>query len=52
MFKTRSRPVWEGIKGGVQAELKSKKELLTKLAFFGMRTLRRIAKNNQEVWGN
>ena len=52
MFKPLSRPFWDVIKGGVQAELMSTKELLTKLAFFGMRPLRRIAKINQEVWGN
>ncbi len=51
-FKPLSRPIWDVIKQGVQAELMSTKELLTKLAFFGMRPLRRIAKINQEVWGN
>jgi hypothetical protein len=40
------------IKDGVQAELMSTRELLTKLAFFEMRPLRRVAKLNQEVWGN
>lgn len=50
--KTLSRPIWDVIKQGVQAELMSTKEVLTKLAFFGMRPLRRIAKINQEVWGN
>ena len=52
MFRPLPRPFWDIIKGGVQAELMSTKELLTKLAFFGMRPLRRIAKINQEVWGN
>jgi len=47
-----SRPLWDIVKGGVQAELMSTKELLTKLAFFGMRPLRRVAKLNREVWGN
>lgn len=51
-LKPLSHPVWDLIKQGVQAELMSTKELLTKLAFFGMRPLRRIAKINQEVWGN
>ncbi|HDZ89862.1 MAG TPA: transposase [Deltaproteobacteria bacterium] len=46
-----SRPFWDVIKDGVQAELMSTKELLTKLAFFGMRPLRRVAKLNQVVWG-
>ena len=50
--KPLSRPIWDVIKQGVQAELMSTKEVLTKLAFFGMRPLRRIAKINQEVWGN
>ncbi|EFK07093.1 conserved hypothetical protein [delta proteobacterium NaphS2] len=46
------RFIWDAIKQGVQAQHMSTKELLTKLAFFGMRPLRRIAKINQEVWGN
>lgn len=46
------RPFWDVIKDGVRAELMSTKELLTKLAFFGMRPLRRVAKLNREVWGN
>ena len=50
--KPLSRPIWDVIKQGVQAELMSTKEVVTKLAFFGMRPLRRIAKINQEVWGN
>lgn len=50
--KPLSRSIWDVIKQGVQAELMGAKELLTKLAFFGMRPLRRIAKINQEVWGN
>ena len=44
-----SRPIWDVIKQGVHVELMSTKEVLTKLAFFGMRPLRRIAKINQEV---
>ncbi len=47
-----SRPFWAVLKGGVKAEVMSTKELLTKLAFFGMRPLRRIAQLNREVWGN
>jgi transposase InsO family protein len=47
-----SRPFWDVIKGGVKANVMSSKELLTKLAFFGMRPLRRVAKLNREVWGN
>lgn len=50
--KPLSRSIWDVIKQGVQAELMSTKEVLTKFAFFGMRPLRRIAKINQEVWGN
>ena len=50
--KPLSGSIWDVIKRGVQAELMGTKELLTKLAFFGMRPLRRIAKINQEVWGN
>ncbi|MBC8470188.1 MAG: DDE-type integrase/transposase/recombinase [Planctomycetes bacterium] len=47
-----SRPLWDVLKGGVKAEVMSTKELLTKLAFFGMRPLRRVAQLNREVWGN
>ncbi len=47
-----SRPIWEVVKQGVKAETMSTKELLTKLAFFGMRPLRRVAQLNREVWGN
>ncbi len=47
-----SRPIWEVVKQGVKAEAMSTKELLTKLAFFGMRPLRRVAQLNREVWGN
>jgi len=47
-----SRPFWDVIKDGVQAELMSTRELLTKLAFFEMRPLRRVAKRNRGVWGN
>ena len=47
-----SRLFWDVIKDGVRADLMSTKELLTKLAFFGMRPLRRVAKLNREVWGN
>ena len=44
-----SRPFWDVIKGGVRAEVMSSKELLTKIAFFGMRPLRRVAQLNREV---
>jgi len=47
-----SRPYWDILKDGVKADLMSTKELLTKLAFFGMRPLRRVAQLNREVWGN
>lgn len=47
-----SRPFWDVIKQGAKAEAVSTKELLTKLAFFGMRPLRRVAQLNREVWGN
>ena len=47
-----SRPFWEILKDGVKAESMSTKELLTKLAFFRMRPLRRVAQLNREVWGN
>ena len=47
-----SRPFWDVLKGGVKAEVMSTKELLTKLAFFGMRPLRRVVQINREVWGN
>lgn len=47
-----SRPVWEVVKQGVKAEAMSTRELLTKLAFFGMRPLRKVAQLNREVWGN
>jgi transposase InsO family protein len=47
-----SRPFWDVVKQGVKAETMSTKELLTKLAFFGMRPLRRVAQLNREVWGN
>jgi len=47
-----SQPIWEVVKQGVKAEAMSTKELLTKLAFFGMRPLRRVAQLNREVWGN
>ena len=46
------RPYWDVLKSGVKAEVMSTKELLTKLAFFGMRPLRRVAQLNREVWGN
>jgi transposase InsO family protein len=49
---TLSRPFWDVLKGGVKANVMSTKELLTKLAFFGMRPLRQVAKLNREVWGN
>ena len=47
-----SRPYWEVLKSGVKAEEMSTKEVLTKLAFFGMRPLRRVAHINRMVWGN
>lgn len=47
-----SRPYWEVLKDGVRADIMSTKELLIKLAFFGMRPLRRVAQLNREVWGN
>jgi transposase InsO family protein len=47
-----SCPFWDVLKTGLKAEVMSSKELLTKLAFFGMRPLRRVAKLNREVWGN
>lgn len=47
-----SRPFWDVLKGGVKADLMSSKELLTKLAFFGMRPLRQVAKLNRKVWVN
>jgi transposase InsO family protein len=47
-----SRPVWEVVKEAVKAEMMSTKELLTRLAFFGRRPLRRIAQLNREVWGS
>lgn len=42
-----TRPFWETLKKGVKADLMSTKELLIKLAFFGMRPLRRIAQLNR-----
>jgi transposase InsO family protein len=47
-----SRPFWDVLKSGVKAEEMSTKELLIKLAFFGMRPLRRVAQINRMVWGN
>ena len=47
-----SRPFWDVLKDGLKADVMSTKELLTKLAFFGMRPLRRVAQLNREVWGN
>lgn len=47
-----SRPLWEVIKNSVKADGMSTKQLLTKLAFFGMRPLRRVAQLNRQVWGN
>lgn len=47
-----SQPIWEVVKQEVKAEMMGTKELLTKLAFFGMRPLRRVAQLNREVWGN
>lgn len=48
----RSRPIWDVVKRAVRAETMSTKEVLTRLAFFGFRPLRRIAQLNREVWGN
>jgi putative transposase len=47
-----SRPVWDVVKQAVRAETMGTKEVLTRLAFFGFRPLRRIAQLNREVWGN
>ncbi len=47
-----SRPIWDVVKQAVRAETMSTKEVLTRLAFFGFRPLRRIAQLNREVWGN
>jgi hypothetical protein len=47
-----SRPIWEVVKQGVKPEAMSTKELLTKLAFFGMRPPRRVAQLNREMWLN
>jgi hypothetical protein len=47
-----SRPWWDVIKGGVGAEVMSSKKLPTKIAFFGVRPLRRVAQLNREVWGD
>jgi transposase InsO family protein len=45
------RTFWEVLQGGVKAWEMSTRELQTKLAFFGLRPLRRIAALNQEgVW--
>lgn len=46
------RPYWDILKDGVNAKQMTTKELLTKMAFFFMKPLRRIAKLNREVWGN
>lgn len=47
-----TRPYWEVLKHGVNAKVMNTKELLTRVAFFFSRPLRRIAQLNQEVWGN
>lgn len=47
-----SRPYWDILKNNVEAEAMNTKELLTKMAFYFSRPLRRIAQINQEVWGN
>jgi len=47
-----SKSIWDVIKSGVKADRMSTKQLLIKLAFFGMRPLRRVAQLNREVWGN
>ncbi len=46
------RKYWDVLKTGVGTSMMNTKELLTKLAFFFPRPLRRIAQLNQEVWGN
>ena len=45
------RDYWQVLKDGVKPALMSTRELCTKLAFFGLRPLRRIAKLNQEGVG-
>ncbi len=47
-----TRPYWGILKDSVKADTMNTKELLTKLAFFFHRPLRRIAQLNREVWGN
>lgn len=47
-----TRPYWDILKESVKADAMSTKELLTKMAFFFKRPLRRIAQLNREVWGN
>ena len=46
------RKYWDVLNDGVKPSDMSTRELQTKLAFFGLRPLRRIAKLNQEVSGN
>jgi transposase InsO family protein len=46
------RKYWDVLKDGVKPSDMSTRELQTKLAFFGLRPLRRIARLNQEVSGN
>jgi transposase InsO family protein len=46
-----TRNYWEVLKSGIKAEEMSSGELLIKLAFFGRRPLRRIARRNRECVG-
>lgn len=46
-----TRTYWEVLKSGSKVEQMSSGELLTKLAFFGRRPLRRIARRNRECVG-
>lgn len=46
-----NRNYWEVLKAGVKVEKMSSRELLMKLAFFGRRPLRRIARMNRECVG-
>lgn len=47
-----TRPYWDILKDTVKADVMNTKELLTRMAFFFKRPLRRIAQLNREVWGN
>ena len=50
--KPLTRPYWKILKQSVSAEIMNTKELLTRLAFFYPKPLRKIAQINREVWGN